>query len=243
MTVTMSTGMSSPNPAGANAWHGTPAAGAAYRAHGARQARVFVLHHYPAFRLGVVSVLEEEPQLRCVGWADSLAEALHTAPAAQPDLLLADAPNDVQALATAQQLHRALPHARLLLLGNGRPTRAWDAGLPPGVCHPLARSVSAAELVVALKLAHAGVAQPARPTGQTATGQDPDAIGADLTQRERSLLTLMARGLSNRDISCELGIAMPTVKFHVTNILSKLQVGNRTSAVLVALRHQLVAVS
>ena len=50
----------------------------------------------------------------------------------------------------------------------------------------------------------------------------------------------MARGLSNQDISDQLHIALPTVKFHITNILSKLGVGNRTEAVLIALRHKLV---
>lgn len=52
----------------------------------------------------------------------------------------------------------------------------------------------------------------------------------------------MARGMPNREICAELGIAMPTVKFHVTNILAKLQVENRTSAVLVALRNKLVSI-
>ena len=65
-------------------------------------------------------------------------------------------------------------------------------------------------------------------------------LGADLTRRERSLLVLMAAGLANREISVRLQIALPTVKFHVTNILAKLHVENRTAAVLTALRHKLV---
>ena len=65
--------------------------------------------------------------------------------------------------------------------------------------------------------------------------------GGDLTQRERELLGLMARGLSNQEISKRLTIAMPTVKFHVTNILAKLHADNRTEAVLVALKNKLVA--
>ena len=56
-----------------------------------------------------------------------------------------------------------------------------------------------------------------------------------------TLLGLMARGLSNQEISQQLGIAMPTVKFHVTNILAKLHADNRTEAVLTALKHRLVA--
>lgn len=50
----------------------------------------------------------------------------------------------------------------------------------------------------------------------------------------------MTRGMSNQQIADELAIALPTVKFHISNILGKLQVGNRTEAVLTALRHQLV---
>ena len=68
----------------------------------------------------------------------------------------------------------------------------------------------------------------------------PGQPGADLTQRERELLALMARGLTNQDIAEQLRIALPTVKFHITNILSKLGVGNRTEAVLLALKHRLV---
>ena len=57
---------------------------------------------------------------------------------------------------------------------------------------------------------------------------------------EAELLALMARGLTNQDIAEQLRIALPTVKFHITNILSKLGVGNRTEAVLLALKHRLV---
>ena len=65
-------------------------------------------------------------------------------------------------------------------------------------------------------------------------------LGANLTPRERGLLALMARGMDNRGISTQLSIAMPTVKFHVTNIMAKLNAGNRTTAVLKALRHKIV---
>ena len=107
---------------------------------------------------------------------------------------------------------------------------------PSGV---LSIFASAADLVAAIEAAFNSPNVPVAPRNGTALPTPP---GSDLTQRERSLLALMARGLPNREICARLGIAMPTVKFHVTNILAKLQVENRTSAVLVALRHKLVSI-
>jgi len=67
-----------------------------------------------------------------------------------------------------------------------------------------------------------------------------DVPGGDLTARERQLLALMVRGMSNQEIAEAMGIALPTVKYHVTNVLSKLQVDSRTEAVVLALKHKLV---
>ena len=64
--------------------------------------------------------------------------------------------------------------------------------------------------------------------------------GADLTTRERQLLALMVQGMSNQEIAEAMGIALPTVKYHVTNVLGKLQVDSRTEAVVLALKHKLV---
>jgi len=70
-------------------------------------------------------------------------------------------------------------------------------------------------------------------------GRDPQP-GTDLSRRERELLVLKSRGLNNQEIFSELSIALPTVKFHIPNILAKLRVDNRTEAVLKALKHRLV---
>ena len=107
----------------------------------------------------------------------------------------------------------------------------------------LHKTVSPQELVTVLHAASRGQAiySPAVADALSAHPGRPHEVGADLTQRERKLLALMACGLPNREISQRLDIAMPTVKFHVTNILSKLNAENRTSAVLAALKHNLVA--
>jgi NarL family two-component system response regulator LiaR len=95
--------------------------------------------------------------------------------------------------------------------------------------------------VDAIRAAHYGWGLLAPEAANDAEGsRRPQLPGADLTARERELLALMARGLANQEISERLAIAMPTVKFHVTNILSKLNAESRTAAVLAALRHKLV---
>ena len=107
----------------------------------------------------------------------------------------------------------------------------------------LHKTASPQELVTVLQAAYRGQAiySPAVVDALSAQPDPQHELGADLTQRERKLLSLMACGLPNREISQRLDIAMPTVKFHVTNILSKLNAENRTSAVLAALKHNLVA--
>ena len=79
-------------------------------------------------------------------------------------------------------------------------------------------------------------------SGPTAPSHAASPTGepAQALTTERELLALMARGHSNQEISTQLSIAMPTVKFHVTNILAKLHADNRTEAVLVALKQRIV---
>jgi NarL family two-component system response regulator LiaR len=66
------------------------------------------------------------------------------------------------------------------------------------------------------------------------------AIGSDLTEREREVLALMVQGLSNQEIAAKLYVSQSTVKFHVSSILAKLYVNNRTEAVALAVKHKLV---
>lgn len=69
---------------------------------------------------------------------------------------------------------------------------------------------------------------------------ESNSLGSDLTNRERKVLQLMVRGLTNFQIARQIGISKATVRFHVGNLLSKLEVSNRTEAVHVAIKHRLV---
>jgi two-component system, NarL family, response regulator LiaR len=205
--------------------------------------RVFVVDDHPMIRHGLAAMLRAEAGIQWVGDAADAAEAMRTAPALAPDVVLMDLVlprmDGVEAMNAMRPL---LPQARYIIL-----TSLLDAGearraMAAGASGFLLKNASSQELVTVLRSAMRGqrVLAPEVADALVASGRAGNA-GADLTQRERELLALMARGLSNQDISTQLAIAMPTVKFHVTNILAKLHADNRTEAVLVALKNKIVA--
>lgn len=204
--------------------------------------RVFVIDDHPMIRHGLAAMLAAERDMAWVGAAADGAEALRNAPPLRPDVLLVDmVMPQMDGVATISALRPLLPKARFLVLATLHDPAELRRATAAGAWGHLMKSASTQDLLGAIHGAHRGqrVSTPDGVDAQ-ATGERTTPPGADLTQRERELLALMARGLSNQDISTALNIAMPTVKFHVTNILAKLRSDNRTEAVLVALRHKLV---
>lgn len=206
--------------------------------------RVFVVDDHPIFRLGVARVLRDEPQFSCVGDAASGLEAARRAPEIGADVVLLDMDMPgMSAVATMSTLREVMPRARFVMVTAELDATELRRAYASGASCVLHKTASPQELVTVLQAAYRGqsIYSPAVAdalSSRTGSGYE---VGADLTQRERKLLSLMACGLPNREISQRLDIAMPTVKFHVTNILSKLNAENRTSAVVAALKHNLVA--
>lgn len=204
--------------------------------------RIFVADDHPMVRHGLAAMLASEPQMRWMGDAADGAEAVRVAPALAPHVVLMDMDMpQMDGIAAISALRPRLPDARYVLLlshnDNATAKRAIDAG----ASGYLLKSASPAELFAAIRAAHLGqrVAPPVQAPDAAEGGSGT--VGSNLTQRERELLGLMARGLSNQDIADQLSIAMPTVKFHVTNVLTKMKADNRTEAVLTALRHKIVS--
>jgi NarL family two-component system response regulator LiaR len=104
------------------------------------------------------------------------------------------------------------------------------------------KNVSGGDLVGAIRAAHAGRSILA-PEALQALIQPDDpttSIGQDLTRRERQVLALLVKGLTNPEIAERLTISRATVKVHVSHILAKLEVSNRGEAIALAIQHQLV---
>lgn len=205
--------------------------------------RVFVVDDHPMIRHGLQAMLKAEESFLWVGDAADGHDAVRGAPAVAPDVVLMDlVMPKMDGVACITALRPLLPRTRFVILTSllepSEVRRAMDAG----ASGYLLKNASSQELVNVIQMAYRGhrVLAP-EVTDALVASQKEVPPGADLTQRERELLALMARGLSNQEIATALSIAMPTVKFHVTNILAKMHADNRTEAVLVALKHKLVA--
>lgn len=203
--------------------------------------RVFVVDDHPLARSGLAAMLQGSRGLLWVGEASTVADAVRAAPVAAPDVLLVD--EDLPDMGSMQAVHMLrpyLPRCRFVLLVREADPALLRRASDAGVSSVLLKSADEHDLLKAVQAAFQGRSVPPSPASPATPPAPRHTLGADLTQRERDLLLLLARGLSNLEISAQLGIAVPTVKFHVSNVMSKLGAENRTAAVLVALRHKLV---
>jgi two-component system, NarL family, response regulator LiaR len=204
--------------------------------------RVFIVDDHPMVRTGLAAAIGAHPDLEFVGEAADGREALGCIPALLPDVVLMDiSMPGLDGVAAVSQLRQTMPSTKFLMLTSTAEPIEVRRALAAGASGYLLKNASASDLAQMIRNAQAGrrVLAPEVAEAMIAATLEPTP-GADLTPRERELLALMARGMNNQEIAAELSVALPTVKFHVTNILSKLHVDNRTEAVLKALKHKIV---
>jgi NarL family two-component system response regulator LiaR len=204
--------------------------------------QVFVVDDHAIFRRGLAALVQADARLAWAGEASGGSEAIRSIPAVRPDVVVVDMVMPARdGLKAVQALRPLLPHTRFVALSCSLDGAAARAALDAGVTGYLLKTATPHELVQAIHAAYEGRRAVAPEVARAiASSERSSPLGGDLTRRERDLLALMACGLANQEISQRLDIGLPTVKFHVTNIMAKLQAENRTAAVLAALRHKLV---
>ncbi len=204
--------------------------------------RVFVVDDHPMIRAGLAAMIDAEADFLCVGEAANGAEGVRLIPATGPHVVLMDlVMPQMDGIAAIALLKQQLPSTKFVILTTLVDAAAVQRAIAAGASGYLIKTASSQEMVSMIRSVVGGKrVMSAEATDAVISAAQRQPAGADLTQRERELLALMTRGLNNQEIAAELAIAVPTVKFHITNILSKLHVDNRTEAVLAALKHKLV---
>lgn len=204
--------------------------------------RILIVDDHPMIRHGLVAMIATEPGFLCVGEAGNGADGVALAVSERADVVLMDLimPR-MDGIAAIEALSRARPEAKAIVLTTLVDPHEVQHALRMGAHGYVSKTASAEELITVIRGVDAGrrLMSPDVTDMMIRAGQ-ASTPGTDLTERERDVLRAMARGLTNQAIASELGISVPTIKFHITNILGKLQVGNRTEAVLLAMKHRIV---
>ena len=200
--------------------------------------RVVVADDHPMFRYGLVMALAAEPGIDVVGEAASGRELLVVAHREQPDVVVTDlSMPDLDGAGAAQRLTRDRPGLGVLVVTMHEDDDSLLSALRAGARGYLVKGAELPEISRAIRSVAAGEAVYGATIAarilDLASGRVPSGPTLPhLTPRERDVLDLMAHGHRNREIATRLGIAEKTVRNHVSAVLLKLQVDDRTAAVL-----------
>ena len=189
-----------------------------------------VVDDHPVVRRGISMCLARQPQLEIVGEAGDGREAIHRARELQPDLILMDIDMpQMNGLAVAEVLRREMPKTKVLILSMHSNTEYVVRIIQSGARGFVLKEAPAEELVRAIEMVNAGEAYFSPDVARVALNKFVQGVGTSpetpvLTNREREVLMLIADGLSNKEIACQLDVGVRTVETHRERIMRKLDI-------------------
>ena len=202
--------------------------------------RVVIADDHTLFREGLRALLASIPDIQVVGEAASGQETVAQATALQPDVILVDIQMpDMNGIEATRRILRASPHVGIVILTMFKDADSVFAAMRAGARGYVLKGADQAVLLRALQAVASGeclfspeIAQRLMAFFAKLEPASRPELFPDLTDREREVLTLIARGETNAAIAARLVISMKTVRNHVSNIFSKLQVADRVQAVI-----------
>jgi DNA-binding NarL/FixJ family response regulator len=202
---------------------------------------VLIVDDHPVVRQGLRVLLEVQDGIEVVGETGDGATALELAAGQEPDVILLDLKlQGLDGIAVLNELKASNNPARVLVLTSVTDQAAAAAAVRTGAAGVLYKDVDPDALVRAIRAVHDGhllLAQEAA-GGLLRQATWPERGLDALTAREREVLAELAQGRSNREIARALHVSEKTVKAHVSSVLAKLGVQDRTQAALLAVRHE-----
>ncbi len=214
--------------------------------------RILIVDDHALYRMGINGILQNEPDLEVVGEAIDPRSALEAAFATNPDVILMDlslpAPGGIE---TTQRVKRELPSAAIIVLSTEEDEDALFEAIKAGAAAFILKDIAPEDLVMVIRRVVAGeylindkvFSKPAVATRVlkefrelAVYGQEAAPIFAPLSPREVEILDNIAQGMTNKQVAYALSISEQTVKNHMSSILRKLSVNDRTQAVVYAMR-------
>lgn len=207
--------------------------------------KVLLVDDHEMVRLGLSSYLTIQPDIEVIGEAENGKDGYEKALALKPDIILMDlVMEEMDGIESTQNILRDWPEAKIIILTSFIDDEKVYPALQAGASSYLLKTSTAADIVAAIRNTYKGetVLEP-QVTGKMMerfSKKEEHKPHDDLTNREKEILLLIAEGKSNQEIADILFITLKTVKTHVSNILSKLEVEDRTQATIYAFKNQLI---
>ncbi len=204
--------------------------------------RVILVDDHEMVRLGLKSFLNLQPDVEVVGEASNGLEGINLALELKPDVVVMDlVMPEMSGVEATLKLLEEWKEAKILVLTSYLDNEKIYPVIDAGAKGYMLKTSSAAEILNAIQKVSRGELAIEMEVDKKIKAHDmrPE-LHEDLTARERDILSLLAKGYDNQTIADELFISLKTVKTHVSNILAKLEVDDRTQAVVYAFKHHLV---
>ncbi|HEU5138672.1 MAG TPA: response regulator transcription factor [Bacillales bacterium] len=207
--------------------------------------RVLLVDDHEMVRMGLSAYLESQSDIEIVGEASNGEEGVRLAEETVPDVILMDLVMEgMDGVEATRQISLVLEQVKIIVLTSFVDDDKVVPVLEAGAFSYLLKTSKAGEIAEAIRAASRGESiLEAKVTGKVLSnmrGSGERKLHEELTGREIEILRLIAEGKTNHDIADELFIAVKTVKTHITNIFSKLEVDDRTQAAIYAHRNKLV---
>jgi two-component system, NarL family, response regulator LiaR len=204
--------------------------------------KVLIVDDHPLVRKGINILLGVYDDIEVVGEAEDGRKAIEVCEKYDPDIVLMDLiMPEVDGITATKKILESWPSIKVVVLTSFIDKKLIEDSLKAGAIGYVLKNISGEELVTTIREANKGKSKLSSEASDflILNLKNPPAPKYQLTSQEKNILADLVQGLSNKKIAQKHVLSLSTVKFHVSNILSKLGVSSRSEAISIALKHQL----